>query len=83
MTNEVLQKAYILKREIEGLEEHKEDLSNILKREEFDFYIGNGYNSRFELIEDFLPKDFNKFIMDYIIKIDKKIAELEQEFKNL
>ena len=83
MTNEVLQKAYILKREIEGLEEHKEELSNILKRAEFDFYIGNGYNSRFELIEDFLPKDFNKFVMDYIIKIDKKIAELEQEFKNL
>ena len=34
MTNEVLQKAYIIKREIEGLEEHKEELSNILKREE-------------------------------------------------
>ena len=85
MTNEVLQKAYIIKREIEGLEEHKEKLNNMLKKEDLYFSIGYGYNydANYTFIDDFLPKDFNKFIMDYIIKIDKKISELEQEFKNL
>ncbi len=83
MTKDVLQRAYLIERGIESLTSHKEELSNILKRGEFEFYIGNGYNSRFELIEEYLPKDFNNFIMDYIIRIDKKIAELEQEFKNL
>ena len=83
MTKDLLQRGYLIVREIDSLTDHKAELSNILKRAEFDFYIGNGYNSRFEFIEDFLPNDFNKFIIDYIIRIDKKIAELEQEFKNL
>ena len=83
MTKDLLHRGYLIIRGIESLTEHKEELSNILKRGEFEFYLGNGYNSRFELIEDYLPKDFNKFIMDYIIRIDQKIAELEQEFKNL
>ena len=83
MNIEILEKGARLYKEIEDLYEHKEDLNEVLKRNEVRFEIQNGYNSHFKFRNELMPKYFKKVFKGYMAKLDERIKSKEEELKNL
>ena len=83
MTRELLKKGFALTSRIEWLKSEIAELNNVLESPEFYFKIKSrrGYDYNFK--DDFLPDDFNKFIIDYLKRMDDEIAQLEKELSEL
>lgn len=82
MTPEQFNKANAIQDEIEFLNDHKEHITNIKIRHDLFLRIEND-DIRQELEEKLLPIKLDQFIDQYIQNIEKRIVELEKEFKNL
>lgn len=83
MEIEILEKAVRLAQEINNLNEHKEELNNILQRKEFIFEIQNGYKSHFKFGDELMPNYFKQFIWDYSQRLEEKIKEYQEELNKI
>ena len=82
MTTEQLERAKELQEQIVSLVKHLKDLSK----------VSSGYDSRIrvkstndheDLEMKYLPINFAQYITLYVQNVEKDIAKLEEEFKNL
>ena len=84
MTPQQLYTAKEIEIEINGLVNHKKKLLAIKNLKGFSMSFINAETSNMiSLQPHFIPNGISKFIDNYLINIDDKIKELEEEFNNL